>query len=133
MSRKNRGFQCKEAILKALQEGYRSIITEKFNGNPLEALKNFDSIAEESLREILLSHYSEEKSRHQAWKNCKGILYEYAVFICLKEIIERDEKLNSKIGIIRGNEALLLKEYREQIVIKNWQDILLPLYLVKQV
>ncbi len=116
-----RGFKCKREVLETLKQSYDEIVIEKYQGNFLEALKKFDVLAEDSLRSILRKYYSNQRSRDQAWKTCKGSLYEYAVFRYIQNIIESNESLKNKISVIMGDEALV--SYKEQIVIKNWCDI----------
>jgi len=59
---------------------YDKIASEEFNSDYLEVLKMFDQIAENKLRRVLNPYYESLRSRDQAWKTCKGALYEYAVF-----------------------------------------------------
>ena len=116
-----RGFKCKEEVLEALKEGYDEIVMKRFCQNFLETLKNFDSITESALRNILIRYYPKQRSRDQAWKTCKGSLYEYAVFKYIQNIVENDEILKDKIIIMMGDKALI--SYKDQIVIRNWCDI----------
>jgi len=116
-----KGFKCKKEILEKLKECYNSIVRNKFRGSFLDALKNFDSLAEKELRKILINYYSNQRSQDQAWKTCKGSLYEYAVFKYIQNVVEKDKKLKNKIIAIMGEEAL--NAYKDQIVIKNWCDI----------
>ncbi|MCD6407958.1 hypothetical protein J7L87_02785 [bacterium] len=116
-----RGFKCKKEVLEALKQGYDSIVMTKFQGNFLEALKNFDSLAEKTLRNILIRYYSNQRSRDQAWKSCKGSLYEYAVFQYIQNLIENNEILKNNITLIMGDDALI--SHTDQIVIRNWCDI----------
>ena len=117
-----RGFRCKEDILNSLKNGYDEIVDKTYNENYLEAIQRFDFIAEEKLREILDDFYDNERSRDQAWKTCKGSLYEYAVFRCIQQIIMKEDKLKDHFTILMGDEALA--QHKEQIVIRNWNDIL---------
>jgi len=116
-----RGFKCKKEVLEALKQGYDDMIRNRFHGNFLDALKNFDSLAENNLRNILTRYYPSQRSRDQAWKTCKGSLYEYAVFRYMQNIVENDEVLKNKITVMMGDEALI--SHKEQIVIRNWSDI----------
>lgn len=116
-----RGFKCKKEVLEALKQGYDSIVRSGFQGNFLDALKNFDSLAENSLRGILIRYYPNQRSRDQAWKTCKGSLYEYAVFRYIQNIVENDDILRDKIIVMMGDEALI--SHKDQIVIRNWCDI----------
>jgi len=116
-----RGFKCKKEVLEALKQGYDSIVRNRFPGNFLDALKNFDLLAENSLRSILIRYYPNQRSRDQAWKTCKGSLYEYAVFRYIQNIVENDDILKDKIIVMMGDEALI--SHKNQIVIRNWCDI----------
>jgi len=116
-----RGFKCKKEVLKALKQGYDSIVRNRFRGNFLDTLKNFDLLAENSLRSILIKYYPNQRSRDQAWKTCKGSLYEYAVFRYIQNIVENDDILKDKIIVMMGDEALI--SHKDQIVIRNWCDI----------
>ena len=68
-----------------------------------------------------MKYYQNQRSRDQAWKTCKGSLYEYAVFKYIQNIVENDKILKNKIIVMMGDEALIL--HKDQIVIKNWCDI----------
>ena len=116
-----RGFKCKKEVLETLKQGYDSIVRSRFQGNFLDALKNFDSLAEDSLRGILIRYYPNQRSRDQAWKTCKGSLYEYAVFRYIQNIVENDDLLKDKIIVMMGDEALI--SHKDQIIIRNWCDI----------
>lgn len=116
-----RGFKGRGGVLEELQKAYNDIVFRKYGGDFLEALKSFDSIAEDKLRPVLKSYYNKPTSRDQAWRTCKGSLYEYAVFMCLTSIIERDDKLRGKMTAVMGNQAL--NSYGKQIAIRNWCDI----------
>jgi len=116
-----RGFKCKRELLEKLKEKYDDIVSKKYNGDYLLALKKFDFLAEDYLRGILSIYYKVERSRDQAWKTCKGSLYEYAVFMNLLDIIYK-RKLENKIEAIMGDKAFDL--YKDQLVIRNWSDIL---------
>lgn len=116
-----RGFKCKKELLEALERKYEEIVVTDYHGNFLEALKNFDNIAEIKLRTLLRRYYSNERSRDQAWKTCKGSLYEYAIFKYITNIVENNNLLKEEISIIMGDEGL--SSYRDQIAIRNWCDI----------
>ena len=75
-----RGFKCKKDILEKLKQEYDNLVKKDYQRNFLKALKNFDEIAENDLRVLLENYYTNERSRDQAWKTCKGSLYEYAIF-----------------------------------------------------
>ncbi|MDL1973014.1 MAG: BsaWI family type II restriction enzyme [Deltaproteobacteria bacterium] len=121
MIKMRRGFKCKKEVLEELKRNYDQIIINGYHGNFLEALKNFDLIAENNLRSTLRTHYSNQRSRDQAWKTCKGSLYEYAVFRYIQNIIENNRKLKDKIMVMMGDDASI--SHRNQIVIRNWSDI----------
>ena len=90
-----RGFKCRKEVFEVLKKNYTKIVEDKYDKNYLKGIKNFDSIAEEYLRSLLADSYSSSRSRDQAWRTCKGALYEYAVFKYLEEIIEHNEFLKS--------------------------------------
>ena len=117
-----RGFRCKYTILEKLENEYNKLVREKFEGNYLTPLQKFDSIAENKLRCLLNSFYDNSRSLDQAWKTCKGSLYEFAVFKFIEQIISKDPNLKSRFKVVMGDETLAL--HREQIVIKNWCEIL---------
>jgi len=116
-----RGFKCKKDVLKELQKEYDEIVIKQYHGDFLGTLKNFDLLAENSLRGILIGYYSNQRSRDQAWKTCKGSLYKYAVFRYIQSIIESNNQLKEKIMILMGDEALT--SYGDQVVIRNCNDI----------
>jgi len=113
-------YRCKNEVLKDLKNSYKQIVLMEYNNSYLEALKNFDYVAEEILREsVMQKYYKKTKSLNQAWKSCKGALYEYAVFESLQEIIK---KMNLKgINIFLGEN--IPENYNKQIIIKNWCEI----------
>ena len=116
-----RGFKCKKDILEKLKQEYDNLVKKDYQRNFLKALKNFDEIAENDLRVLLENYYTNERSRDQAWKTCKGSLYEYAIFRYIQNLINDDAELKTKIEAIMGDEAL--SSYGEQITIRNWSDI----------
>ncbi len=116
-----RGFKCRNDVLKNLKHEYDRIVHEKYNGVFLDGLKNFNNIAEDELRQVLLEFYENARSRDQAWKTCKGSLYEYAVYRYITQIIENNESLKRRLIIRMGDEAL--DTHGDQIAIKNWCDI----------
>ncbi len=115
-----RGFKCKEEVLNLLKRGYDTIAKEKYNGDYLRAVQEFDSIAERRLRNLLNRFYKEQRGKDQAWKTCKGSLYEYAVFKSIQEVIAKNG-LGNKLLVLMGDIALI--QHRDQIVIRNWSDI----------
>jgi len=56
----------------------------------------------------------------QAWKTCKGTLYEYAIFKYIQNVVSSDEKLK-KFKVLMGEDAR--DQHTEQIVIRNWSEI----------
>jgi len=116
-----RGFKCKKDILEKLKQEYDNLVKKDYQRNFLKALKNFDDIAENNLRDGLKEYYLNERSRDQAWKTCKGSLYEYAIFRYIQDIINDGAELKTKIEVIMGDEAL--SSYGEQITIRNWSVI----------
>jgi len=117
-----RGFKCKKDLLEELKQNYDNIVADRYGDNFLEALKNFDALAENSLRTILEKYYPIQRSRDQAWKTCKGSLYEYAVFRCIQRIVESNAVLKNRIMAIMGDEAS--SSHRDQIIIRNWNEII---------
>ncbi len=104
-----------------MKNTYDKLVDSHYGGDFLESLTHFDSIAENYLREILKYYYSSEKSRNQAWKTCKGSLYEYAVFNYIQKLINEDSDLKKELLVRMGDDVLYI--YRDEIVIKNWSDI----------
>jgi len=117
-----RGFKPKEEVLALLKDKYDEIVSKVYNGNYLDAVQNFDELAENKLRATLQLFYNKPRSRDQAWRTCKGSLYEYAVFKVLNQKLTEDPVLNRKFMAVMGDEALF--RYKEQVAIKNWSEIL---------
>jgi len=115
-----RGFKCKENVLISLKRGYDRIVEVEYSKNYLKAIQQFDFVAEEKLRNLLGRFYDNHRSRDQAWKTCKGSLYEYAVFKCIQQVIT-ENKLDDKLLVLMGDAALI--QHKDQIVIRNWSDI----------
>ena len=115
-----RGFKCKENVLISLKRGYDRIVEVEYSKNYLKAIQQFDFVAEEKLRNLLGRFYDNHRSRDQAWKTCKGSLYEYAVFKCIQQVIA-ENKLDDKLLVLMGDVALI--QHKDQIVIRNWSDI----------
>ena len=118
---KRRGFRCKKEVLEQLRHRYDEITTTDFKGDYLRILENFDIVAEGSLRNILYPHYDSRRSADAAWRTCKGSLYEYAVFKVVNKIIFEQQDLKQKFIALVGDDALI--EYKEQLVIRNWNEI----------
>ncbi len=115
-----RGFKCKREVLEALKQDYDNVVRDEFGGNFLKALEIFDSLVEDNLRDILMEYYVNQRSRDQAWRTCKGSLYEYAIFRYIQSIIGNNE-LKDKVMVVMGDEASA--SHKEQVVIRNWHDI----------
>ena len=116
-----RGFRCRREVFKRLKTEYDRIVELEYDGNSIVALQNFDKIAEEELRGLLKYFYESRRSRDQAWKTCKGSLYEYATFRALTQIVSGNKTLNEKLEVLMGDEAIL--QHKDQVVIKNWSEI----------
>lgn len=112
-------LRCKKKLFEELEKIYENIVNAEFQGEWIKALENFDEITETKIRLNLKEFYPEQKSRDQAWKSCKGLLYEKVVFKTLKEIIDRDKELKKKFEIISGEEGIKEEALKEQIVIRN--------------
>jgi len=115
-----RGFKCKKDVLILLKREYEGIVELEYSGDYLKVIQHFDFIAEEKLRHLLNKFYTNHRSRDQAWKTCKGSLYEYAVFKCIQQDIIKN-KLDGKLQVLMGEDTLI--EHKDQIVIRNWSDI----------
>jgi type II restriction enzyme len=114
---------CAESdLLKRFYDKYVKSRNKKF----LEAVEEFENIAERGIRlefnKILASSGKTPRSIDQTWRNCKGSLYEYAICRALDEILTKDASLAQKINIVHGSK--LYAYTRNQLVIKNWSDIL---------
>jgi len=114
------GGRCKEEVIMRLKDGYDYIVKNEFKGDYLRTIQEFDRIAENRLRQILGSIYSNQKSMDQAWKSCKGKLYEYAVFKTVNAVISEDNILKSKLKVVLGDTNTL---HESKIVIPNWSEI----------
>ncbi len=103
--------------------------------NFCSALESFDIISERIIRpkiiklftpkfidEKRLNEAQARRSIDQMWKSCKGSLYEYAVCKALNEILMNDPSLAQRLDIIHGSKLNVLT--REQLIIKNWSEIL---------
>jgi len=112
-------LRCKKKLFEELEKIYENIVTKEFQERWIEALENFDEVTENKIRLILKDFYPKPKSRDQAWKSCKGLLYEKVVFKTLKEIIDRDKELKKKFEIISREEGIKEEALKEQIVIRN--------------
>ncbi|MCR8501579.1 MAG: BsaWI family type II restriction enzyme [Candidatus Korarchaeota archaeon] len=115
-----RGYRYKKDALDHLINCYKDIVTKGFQGDYLQAVKCFESISETQIRRDLNQFYKNLRSADQAWKTYKGVLYEYAVFEAIKQVID-NSRLRNLLQVVRGHEV---DAYRDQIVIRNWNDIL---------
>ncbi len=115
-----KGFRCRVEIMQLLEKEYDRIVKKEYKKSYLKAIHQFDLIAEEKLRLVLDKFFSDNRSKDQGWKSCKGSLYEYGIFRYLQEVINNN-KLNKKFLVLRGNDALI--DHVNQIVIHNWSDI----------
>ncbi len=106
-----------------LKQEYDKIVKFDHNQSYINALLKFDSIAEEKLRDIIRRKQS--KGVDQAWKSCKGYLYEYAVCKTIEYIFNVIPGLSQKLSVVHG--SILgqdYSEYKDQITIRNWTDII---------
>lgn len=96
-------------------------MNREYGGDYLEAVQDFDLIAETKLRDTLQEFYDNPRSRDQAWKTCKGSLYEYAVFKSIQQAVIKDEGLNRRFTVMEGDKAS--DRHRSQVTIRNWSEI----------
>jgi type II restriction enzyme len=101
-----RGFKCKEDVLLLLEKEYDKVVKKEYEGNYMNAIKVFDNLTEEKLRLILNNFYTNIRSRNQAWKTCKGSLYEYAVFRLIEQVVKNSEILQNKLTVLLGDDVL---------------------------
>mgnify|MGYP001770709814 FL=1 len=100
-----------------LKRAYDAIVEENERGY-VEALKDFDRLVETRIRKTL----GRGRSADQAWKSCKGGLYEYAVCRAIEEMLVEIPGLSERLALVHGTR--LSEEYRQQIVIANWTEIM---------
>jgi len=109
-------------FLKELYDNYVNTSNMSF----LQAVEKFEELAEKFIRpqfsSILARSGKSSRSVDQAWRNCKGSLYEYAICRALDEILTRNTSLAQKIDVIHGSR--LDAHIRNQLAISNWSDIL---------
>ncbi|MEM1681286.1 MAG: BsaWI family type II restriction enzyme [Sulfolobales archaeon] len=98
---------------------YEDIATKDFREAHLQTVKHFESLSETKIRHNLNLFYKNSRSADQAWKTCKGALYEYAVFRAIKQVID-NSRLRNSLKVVKGREIYI---YRNQIAIRNWNDI----------
>lgn len=125
-----RRFGCRKEVFESLKEEYKNIATKQYGSNYLEILKKFDDIAENKLRRALDRYYLNQRSRDQAWKTCKGKLYEYAVFKYIEQVISKNKELD-RFSVLMGEDIV---RYKEHFVIRNWSEIFpdVDLLIVKE-
>lgn len=116
-----KSHRCNKEIISKLISFYDDITEREFNGDYLKTLNNFENIAEEKLRVFLDKYYLHQRAKDQAWRSCKGNLYEYAVYKYLLHLVNNNKTLINKIDVVRETENL--PNIKEQIKIKNWVDI----------
>lgn len=120
MIRMIRRFRCRKEVFNSLKEEYDRITIEEFRNDYLEVLKKFDYIAENRLRKVLDQYYGNRRSRDQAWRTCKGALYEYAVFKYIEQTINANKNLNERFSVLMGENIV---RYKDSFVIVNWSEI----------
>jgi len=116
-----RGFGCRRVISERLKRAYQSMVESEYKGDYMSALERFEEFSEKKLRPLLNNFYREQRSRDQAWKTCKGELYEYAVLKALKQAVEKDPRLRGRLAILSKDE--LPDALMRRIAIRNWSDI----------
>ncbi|MEM2677557.1 MAG: BsaWI family type II restriction enzyme [Thermofilaceae archaeon] len=117
---RGRGFKCKGRVLATLREEYRGIVDSEYGGDYAKALGEFEPISEERLRKVLDDFYHAARSRDQAWRNCKGALYEYAVCWAAKQIVEKTPGLRGLLVISKDE---LTNCHQKQVALRNWSDV----------
>jgi len=111
---------CREEIARMLRVRYDEIVEDLYRENYIDAIQYFDDIAENRLRQTLSYYYKDKGSMDQAWRSCKGELYEYAVYKAIKNIVSQDNILRDRIRIVIGSEIDI---YRNRFAIRNWSEI----------
>ncbi|MEM4665499.1 MAG: hypothetical protein QXR70_05625 [Sulfolobales archaeon] len=101
-----RGYRCKEDALSYLINYYEDIATKDFQGAHLQTVKHFESLSETKIRHNLNLFYKNSRSADQAWKTCKGALYEYAVFKAIKQVID-NSRLRNSLKVVKGREIYI--------------------------
>ncbi len=111
--------RCKSEIYEKIVNKYNVITEIEFDSDFIRSISQFDYIAEEKIRTLIYDYYK-TRSANQAWKSCKGALYEYAVLRAFQQILNNDQKL-SKLFFVqpyKRNDRKL-----DQLKISNWTDI----------
>ena len=116
-----KNIRCKKELFEELIISYDSLVASEFGGSWLKALENFEVLAERKLRVLVRKFYPKSRSGDQAWRSCKGKLYEYAVFRYIKEEIEKDGQLRETFELEWGEE--IIENYSLQVAISNWTEI----------
>lgn len=115
-----RGFKCRNDVFVLLKTAYDKLVEQMFGGSYLDAIEQFETISEQKIRPTLCSVYYDLNRASQAWKSCKGSLYEYAFLRLLQQVLKNNPDLKHVRVVDEGN----LSSYKNQIVIKNWTDII---------
>jgi len=116
-----RGFRCRREILEHLKNKYEQLVVHRYENDYLEAVRDFDFLVEENLRPLLRQYYPNQRSRDQAWKSCKGALYEYAIFKYIEKLVNENPNLQNRFLVLMGDS--LSDNHRNQVVIRNWSEI----------
>jgi type II restriction enzyme len=110
---------CSEEIFKMIMKLYDDHVMSS-GLSFCQAIEHFEDISERSIR----PRSGTGRSADQMWRSCKGSLYEYAVCKALNEILINDPFLLKKIDVIHGSKLKFHPVLKDQIVIRNWSDIL---------
>lgn len=124
------GTRCHFDLKRCSQSGFlKNLYNDYVNKTSmsfLQAVEKFEEITEEYIRpkfiNVLEDSGKSSRSIDQAWKSCKGSLYEYAICRALDEFLMRDTSLAQRIDIIHGSN--LNVNTKNQLAIRNWSDIL---------
>jgi len=100
---------------------YGKLLRYKNQNDWKTVLENFENISEKYIRGDVQSNLNYiENSFNQAWKSCKGKLYEYVVYNYIKEILKK----NSISSISVNRESELENNKKSTIQIHNWDEIM---------
>ncbi|MFP3306762.1 MAG: BsaWI family type II restriction enzyme [Thermocladium sp.] len=83
-------------------------------------LEDFENVSEKYIRGDVKSNSNYKGNFDQAWKSCKGRLYEYIVYNYIKEILEK----NGISSISVKMEDQLENNEKSSIQIHNWDEIM---------
>jgi len=104
---------------------YDEVVSERYDGNYVRALEDFENIAESIIRPKFTEHLERlgrsRRSIDQSWRNRKGRLYEYAVIQALRSMIGQDEKLKSRLSVLGKRE--IKQSVRDKVAIRNWSKV----------